>query len=156
MKATILIYAALFGPLHSYNHAMGQLTLNFNSLRLFFIASCQPLGPPQYSFFFFLMIRRPPRSPPFPYPTLFRSMALAEKLGIPYILDLTITPMMDGSGGPLAHRASVSSLLPVLQDPQLHACKPQPGAHAAGGEARSEEHTSELQSRLHLVCRLLL
>ena len=58
-------------------------------------------------------------------------MALAEKLGIPYILDLTITPMMDGSGGPLAHRASVSSLLPVLQDPLLHACKPQPGAPAA-------------------------
>ena len=53
-------------------------------------------------------------------------MALAEKLGIPYILDLTITPMMDGTGGPLAHRASVSSLLPVLQDPALHACKPQP------------------------------
>ena len=59
-------------------------------------------------------------------------MALAEKLGIPYILDLTITPMMDGSGGPLAHRASVSSLLPVLQDPLLHACKPHPGAQAAG------------------------
>ena len=58
-------------------------------------------------------------------------MALAEKLGIPYVLDLTITPMMDGSGGPLAHRASVSSLLPVLQDPLLHACKPQPGAQAA-------------------------
>jgi AdoMet-dependent heme synthase len=58
-------------------------------------------------------------------------MALAEKLGIPYVLDLTITPMMDGSGGPLAHRASVSSLLPVLQDPLLHACKPQPGAPAA-------------------------
>src|SRR6202521_4026966 len=58
-------------------------------------------------------------------------MALAEKLGIPYILDLTITPMMDGSDGPLAHRAPVSSLLPVLQDPLLHACQPQPGAQAA-------------------------
>lgn len=55
-------------------------------------------------------------------------MALAEKLAIPYVLDLTITPMMNGSGGPLAHRASVSSLLPVLQDTALHACKPQPGA----------------------------
>jgi radical SAM protein with 4Fe4S-binding SPASM domain len=55
-------------------------------------------------------------------------MALAEKLGIPYVLDLTITPMMDGSAGPLAHRASVSSLLPVLQDPALRACKPQPAA----------------------------
>ncbi len=58
-------------------------------------------------------------------------MALAEKLGIPYILDLTITPMMDGSSGPLEHRASVSSLLPVLRDPVLHACKPQPPAQAA-------------------------
>ena len=53
-------------------------------------------------------------------------MALAEKLGVPYILDLTITPMMDGSSGPLAHRASVSSLLPVLQDARQQACKPQP------------------------------
>ncbi len=58
-------------------------------------------------------------------------MALAEKLGIPYVLDLTITPMMDGTDGPLAHRASVSSLLPVLQDPKLHACKPQPSPQAA-------------------------
>ena len=58
-------------------------------------------------------------------------MALAEKLGVPYILDLTITPMMDGSAGPLAHRASVSSLLPVLRDPALHACKPQPSAQTA-------------------------
>jgi len=64
-------------------------------------------------------------------------MALAEKLGIPYVLDLTITPMMDGSGGPLAHRVSVSSLLPVLQDPLLHACKPQPGAQAAGARNAS-------------------
>jgi radical SAM protein with 4Fe4S-binding SPASM domain len=57
-------------------------------------------------------------------------MALAEKLGVPYILDLTITPMMDGSSGPLEHRASVSSLLPVLRDPALHGCKPQPTAEA--------------------------
>jgi radical SAM protein with 4Fe4S-binding SPASM domain len=57
-------------------------------------------------------------------------MALAEKLGVPYILDLTITPMMDGSSGPLEHRASVSSLLPVLRDPALNACKPQPSSAA--------------------------
>jgi radical SAM protein with 4Fe4S-binding SPASM domain len=54
-------------------------------------------------------------------------MSLAEKIGVPYVLDLTITPMMDGSGGPLAHRIPVSSLLPVMQDPALHACKPQAG-----------------------------
>jgi AdoMet-dependent heme synthase len=58
-------------------------------------------------------------------------MALAEKLGVPYILDLTITPMMDGSSGPLDHRASVASLLPVLRDPVLHACKPQPSSVTA-------------------------
>jgi radical SAM protein with 4Fe4S-binding SPASM domain len=57
-------------------------------------------------------------------------MALAEKMGIPYVLDLTITPMMDGTEGPLAHRLPVSSLLPVMQDPALHACKPPPGAEA--------------------------
>jgi AdoMet-dependent heme synthase len=56
-------------------------------------------------------------------------MALAEKLRVPYVLDLTITPMMDGSETSLAHRVSVSSLLPVLQDPALHACKPQPDSH---------------------------
>src|SRR6266446_6195325 len=58
-------------------------------------------------------------------------MALAEKLGIPYLLDLTMTPMMDGSEGPLAHRIPVSSLLPVMQDPALHACKPQSTPEAA-------------------------
>ncbi|PYU47847.1 MAG: hypothetical protein DMG53_07940 [Acidobacteria bacterium] len=62
-------------------------------------------------------------------------MALAEKLGVPYILDLTITPMMDGSSGPLAHRASVSSLLPVLQDARLEACKPQPTSATARPES---------------------
>ena len=62
-------------------------------------------------------------------------MALAEKLGVPYILDLTITPMMDGSSGPLAHRASVSSLLPVLQDARLEASKPQPTSATARPES---------------------
>jgi AdoMet-dependent heme synthase len=58
-------------------------------------------------------------------------MALAEKIGVPYVLDLTITPMMDGNEAPLAHRLAVSSLLPVMQDPTLHACKPQPTAEAS-------------------------
>src|SRR5260370_34438555 len=55
--------------------------------------------------------------------------ALAGRLGVLFIIDLTITPMLDGSGAQLAHRASVSSLLPVLQDPLLHACNPQLSAH---------------------------
>ncbi len=49
-------------------------------------------------------------------------MALAEQLGIPYVLDLTITPMMDGSREPLEHRASPEALLPILQDSALQSC----------------------------------
>src|SRR6516164_11047635 len=67
------------------------------------------------SFFFFLMIRRPPRSTLFPYTTLFRSLDLP-------------------------HRAP----------PSWH------GRMWAKTMRRSEEHTSELQSQFHLVCRLLL
>src|SRR2546422_9665350 len=82
--------------------------------------------------FFFLMIRRPPRSTLFPYTTLFRSRGEDQK-AIEVIDDL----IGDGSGG-----------------------KPVPGAGnkrpAEFADYRSEEHTSELQSRLHLVCRLLL
>lgn len=47
---------------------------------------------------------------------------LADKLGVPYMMDMTITPMMDGSREPLAHRVTASDLLPVLQDPVLNAC----------------------------------
>src|SRR5262249_31989536 len=49
-------------------------------------------------------------------------MALAEKLGVPYVLDMTITPMMDGSQAPLQHRVSSDALLPVLQDSALQSC----------------------------------
>src|SRR2546422_6194476 len=73
------------------------------------------------------MIRRPPRSTLFPYTTLFRSLTTAST----------------GS----AARAPA---------PGLAASEPtdESGSRPPGG--RSEEHTSELQSRLHLVCRLLL
>src|SRR2546422_2826732 len=77
-------------------------------------------------FFFFLMIRRPPRSTLFPYTTLFRSLPRAEDL-----------------------RSARRRLSAVLRSP-LRPWLPHPTP------ARSEEHTSELQSRLHLVCRLLL
>jgi AdoMet-dependent heme synthase len=49
-------------------------------------------------------------------------MALAEQLGVPYVLDMTITPMMDGSDAPLDHRVSADALLPILQDSKLQAC----------------------------------
>src|SRR3712207_7297508 len=80
--------------------------------------------------FFFLMIRRPPRSTLFPYTTLFRSRVLKFH---PELLDCTIV----GVPEPL--------LLAV----------PRAG-RTVDAESRSEEHTSELQSRQYLLCRLLL
>src|SRR2546429_3620979 len=73
------------------------------------------------------MIRRPPRSTLFPYTTLFRSEA---------VLTTTRTAMFL----PSAERYSTVAWEPTWSLPST----------------RSEEHTSELQSRLHLVCRLLL
>src|SRR3712207_9586504 len=89
--------------------------------------------------FFFLMIRRPPRSTLFPYTTLFRSGLLLELL-----LD------------PREHRQHVlDALVDGPVDLRLEAQPGAVGATALVG-ARSEEHTSELQSRQYLVCRLLL
>src|SRR2546422_3252442 len=79
--------------------------------------------------FFFLMIRRPPRSTLFPYTTLFRSRVYGFLRGA----------VAQRTGSRTLH---VSSASQCGRD-NLH-------VH------RSEEHTSELQSRLHLVCRLLL
>src|SRR2546422_8263024 len=76
-----------------------------------------------YVHFFFLMIRRPPRSTLFPYTTLFRSL-LRHSLEMMQQFITNLSP-------------------PDLSVP-------------ATSNGRSEEHTSELQSRLHLVCRLLL
>src|SRR5436853_3138906 len=86
------------------------------------------------------MIRRPPRSPLFPYTTLFRSVR---------------GPGVDGekNGGCAVGRAG------AVRDHSFDAlyAAPQTGLGARGADpARSEEHTSELQSLRHLVCRLLL
>src|SRR5258708_15147296 len=80
------------------------------------------------------MIRRPPRSTLFPYTTLFRSRA---------------------TGGPLAIRIGLALVrsLPSAHAQRLLDAREHWGASAP---ARSEEHTSELQSPDHLVCRLLL
>jgi AdoMet-dependent heme synthase len=51
-------------------------------------------------------------------------MELATGLGVPYVLDMTITPMMDGSQEPLKHRVDTAALLPVLQDAALQGCHP--------------------------------
>src|SRR2546422_7211850 len=88
--------------------------------------------------FFFLMIRRPPRSTLFPYTTLFRSLdRVAEDVEPAGRRDLGW------------HRSGVLWIEDSEQ--RLH-----PPVGDAGLCVRSEEHTSELQSRLHLVCRLLL
>src|SRR2546422_5490519 len=75
------------------------------------------------------MIRRPPRSTLFPYTTLFRS------LDAPAVrVDAIGVPAVRGIEAGIDHAQAVGRI----------------------GHGRSEEHTSELQSRLHLVCRLLL
>src|SRR3712207_7595078 len=84
------------------------------------------------------MIRRPPRSTLFPYTTLFRSGQLAAAGGRD-----DIDP----------HVAGLGRALDRLVGERVEGDQ-QPGA--AVGEVRSEEHTSEFQSRQYLVCRLLL
>src|SRR5258708_15152257 len=85
--------------------------------------------------FFFLMIRRPPRSTLFPYTTLFRSRSTCEGKANTFSHRETRTPLVQESGLPLGTSGA---------------------ARTAEPKARSEEHTSELQSPDHLVCRLLL
>src|SRR3712207_7407383 len=87
--------------------------------------------------FFFLMIRRPPRSTLFPYTTLFRS-----ELGLQVHLAV---------GRPEAERHPVERAVAI----DLRALRPE-DPRLLGQVLRSEEHTSELQSRQYLVCRLLL
>lgn len=78
-------------------------------------------------------------------------MALADNLGVPYVLDLTITPMMDGSHGPLAHRVASSALLPVMQDPVLNSCHTRPSAEqeATPGPKLGSAVSSGLESSVY-------
>src|SRR3712207_9287341 len=85
-------------------------------------------------FFFFLMIRRPPRSTLFPYTTLFRSMP-----------EPTYAIRSDA-------RSGLRSMKSTVCEVPIRDCTSQPDTTPM----RSEEHTSELQSRQYLVCRLLL
>src|SRR3712207_7645810 len=91
------------------------------------------------SFFFFLMIRRPPRSTLFPYTTLFRSTR-REFGADPKRLYLAGVSMGGFGAWHLAaeHQGKFAAIVSIC------------------GGSRSEEHTSELQSRQYLVCRLLL
>src|SRR3712207_8796098 len=92
------------------------------------------------------MIRRPPRSTLFPYTTLFRSQHLQRR----------------AEGDPVARRAVVV-LVPRQEEERRHRLRclvavqlQREGAAVGADGRRSEEHTSELQSRQYLVCRLLL
>src|SRR3989442_9144992 len=84
-------------------------------------------------FFFFLMIRRPPRSTLFPYTTLFRSRNRDRRAD---------EADLDDSRHQVLLRRPAALVRHVVELDARH--------------VRSEEHTSELQSRPHLVCRLLL
>src|SRR5258708_14727274 len=92
------------------------------------------------------MIRRPPRSTLFPYTTLFRSISDEELLSF----DAVFFP---GGHGPMVDLSSNADVARVLR--LLHQ-RGKTIAAVCHGPARSEEHTSELQSPDHLVCRLLL
>src|SRR3712207_7178187 len=89
------------------------------------------------------MIRRPPRSTLFPYTTLFRSVALAH--GLEGEADL-----------PAVRRVGAPEPQAVVVDEDLRQEDVGVGGVVDGDAHRSEEHTSELQSRQYLVCRLLL
>src|SRR3712207_7899687 len=90
-------------------------------------------------YFFFLMIRRPPRSTLFPYTTLFRSLhqVPADRGSLP--LDQVAVRGSPGGDARRARRGEAG----LRRDEHRR-------------RERSEEHTSELQSRQYLVCRLLL
>src|SRR2546422_6999278 len=87
------------------------------------------------------MIRRPPRSTLFPYTTLFRSQVALRPVQLILAEPVVRLEREHAADGRAVH----------LVRPRDHDL-----ADAHAGPRRSEEHTSELQSRLHLVCRLLL
>src|SRR3712207_7454607 len=89
---------------------------------------------------FFLMIRRPPRSTLFPYTTLFRSHGRPARLRAVRSLEGRGRRPLRSAGGRGGPRTRAGRRQGVLD----------------GEPGRSEEHTSELQSRQYLVCRLLL
>src|SRR3712207_8540707 len=95
---------------------------------------------------FFLMIRRPPRSTLFPYTTLFRSKRVTlalERVGRVW----EEAHALNEAARDAAFELVQSNRATPLREPRLR---------EARSSTRSEQHTSELQSRQYLVCRLLL
>src|SRR3712207_7468862 len=96
------------------------------------------------------MIRRPPRSTLFPYTTLFRSACASEALTF-CVTTATVTTAVSGCACTNESPVTTTRVSPPSRPGGLCA------ASACGASVRrSEEHTSELQSRQYLVCRLLL
>src|SRR5439155_27391694 len=103
-----------------------------------------------------LTLRRPPRSTLFPYTTLFRSMFIwgQVRTGTPFFFPnrealLDLYSSIVNTPGVEQHVLSHATMAPFVADPLLI-------KKLSEILLRSEEHTSELQSRGHLVCRLLL
>src|SRR5256885_17917 len=133
-------------------------------------------------FFFFLMIRRPPRSTLFPYTTLFRSKAGArignfvelkkstigegtKAMHLSYLGDAKIGTKSNIGAGTITcnydgfhkYPTSIGRKVFIGSDTALVApVRVGDGAYIAAGSTITEEHTSELQSPCNLVCRLLL
>src|SRR2546427_5907835 len=101
-------------------------------------------------FFFFLMIRPPPRSPLFPYTTLFRSPFRQARPQVEVRRGREI-----GAGTAALHVVDEIEERRVLRAPVARGETRSRGAERRRG-TRLEEHTSELQSQSNLVCRLLL
>src|SRR3712207_8552610 len=95
------------------------------------------------------MIRRPPRSTLLPYTTLFRSWSKQRILPV-RLTDFSVTEeAFDPALNPIRAKVSLGMRVLTVDDPGF--------AHKGGSLfVKSEEHTSELQSRQYLVCRLLL
>src|SRR2546422_4982386 len=96
------------------------------------------------------MIRRPPRSTLFPYTTLFRSDSYYYPVGTRGIAPFAATELG------LARVTESTSLCLLLSCTDTVSTSRRCPCRTGADTTRSEEHTSELQSRLHLVCRLLL
>src|SRR2546430_9681695 len=101
------------------------------------------------------MIRRPPRSTLFPYPTLFRSLRLVRREAPATAADAFLL-FADGPAAPAAACARFGELPAVFAVRGGFLLVPRAAEALSVPGARSEEHTSELQSQSNLVCRLLL
>src|SRR5256885_6296205 len=95
------------------------------------------------------MIRRPPRSTLFPYTTLFRSRHHAVQGAAPQASDDERDTVLRSHGYPFEREHPILHQAAMNDPSRRH-------VSLFSGNARSEEHTSELQSPCNLVCRLLL